>query len=298
MFAYGATFLLQDMPSYRMTKLLENAFRNKYGIASFNVFNDVSMEAVMQAAANLCSPVIVGVSTKTAKQLGPKLVKSMFMEISASKKIQVALHLDHCSDIEFIKECITCGFDSVLYDASGLSFEQNVSRTKEVVQFAHSHGVAVEGELEAIEGVEDGYGKDQEGVKMPLSQCIQFIDETKIDSFAPAIGTVHGVYKKAPKIDFNRVQEITSSRPIPIVLHGGTGLSKEVFEKLISLGCCKINISTLLKTTYLETTRKFLENHPEESDPQNMLLACRSELVNAASEMIRIFQSTNQAKLI
>ena len=216
-----------------MQKILQDAFRARYGVAAFNIFNELSMRAVLDAAAQTRAPVIVQVSVKTVKQLGSRLLQQMFAELAGCCPIPTTLHLDHCPDRAMIEECVKAGWNSVLFDASNLSYEENLRQTTEVVALAHRHNIAVEGELEAVRGVEDGIGSDDEGAIVPLDKCLEFMRTTKIDSFAPAIGTAHGLYKKEPRINFERVSEIVAAQPLPIVLHGGTGLTDQVFKELI-----------------------------------------------------------------
>ena len=186
------------------------------------------------------------------------------------------LHLDHCPDRKVIEDCVAAGWNSVLFDASKLTYEDNLAQTKEVVALAHAHGVAVEGELEAIKGVEDGVGDEYGSPAVALDRALAFLRQTGIDSFAPAIGTAHGLYKGEPKINFARVSEIVAAEPVPLVLHGGTGLNDAVFHELIARGAVKVNISTQLKITFADAFRDYLAAHPTEYDPLK-LLAAREE---------------------
>ncbi len=171
----------------------------------------------------------------------------------------VTLHLDHCPERAVITECLERGWNSVLFDASHLPVEENLRQTIEVVAEARRHDAHVEGEIESITGVEDGVGSDAEAERQSLDVVLDFLDRTKVDVFAPAIGNAHGSYKQAPVLDFQRVSDIVAARPIPIALHGGSGLSDEQFHDLIGRGCAKVNISTALKETYMKSNLRFLE---------------------------------------
>jgi len=155
--------------------------------------------------------------------------------------------------------------------------------------------VAVEGELEAVKGVEDGLGSAEAGDLVPLDLALAFVRQTGIDSFAPAIGTAHGVYREEPTINFDRVEAIVAAQPIPIVLHGGTGLRDEVIRRLIALGAVKVNISTLLKITYTDSLRAHLNAHPEQHDPARLHQAVKRDVQAMAAERMQILGSTGKA---
>jgi len=277
-----------------MQDILKDAFEKRYGVGAFNIVNDLTMEAVLAAAAETRSPVIVQVSVKTVKLMGARLIKVMFEEMARRVPVPATLHLDHCPDRKLIEECICAGWNSVLFDASKLSYTENLAQTKEVVALAHSHGVAVEGELEAIKGVEEGVGSDYGVPVVALDKALAFIRETRIDSFAPAIGTVHGLYKGEPKINFERVSEIVAAEPVPLVIHGGTGLSDAVFQELICRGAVKINISTQLKITFADSFRVYLNQYPAEYDSLKLLEAVKKNVQAMVAGFMRVFGSAGR----
>jgi fructose-bisphosphate aldolase class II len=278
-----------------MQQILKHGFDNRYGIGAFNIVDYVTMDAVLTAAAETKSPVIVQVSVKTVKVMGAKLIQLMFAEMAGKAPVPATLHLDHCPDRKVIEECIAAGWNSVLFDASKLTYEDNMAQTKEVVALAHRHGVAVEGELEAVKGVEDGIGDEEGSAVVALDKAVAFIRETKIDSFAPAIGTAHGLYKGTPKVNFKRVEEIVAAEPIPLVVHGGTGLSDETFHRLIKAGAPKVNISTQLKITLADAYRNYLNEKPTEYDPLKLLGAVKKALVAQIITFMRFFGSEGKA---
>ena len=283
------------MPVVSLPDILNPAFEQRYGVAAFNIVNDLTMEAVLEAATQAQSPVIVQVSVKTVKQMGAKLIQLMFTEMASQRPIPATLHLDHCPDIAFAKECLDAGWNSVLFDGSGLSYAENLKQTGELVQLAKSYGAGIEGELEPVKGVEDGIGSDEEGEIVSLEKAVEFVRETGIDCFAPAIGTAHGVYDNEPHINYERVQEIVATQPIPIVLHGGTGLTDDVFRRLISLGAAKVNISTKLKITLADSFRTYLETHPTEYNPLKLLGAVREDIIVMAKGFMHTFGSEGKA---
>jgi fructose-bisphosphate aldolase class II len=278
-----------------MQQILRHAFDNRYGVGAFNIVNDLTMDAVLTAAAETRSPVIVQVSVKTVKVMGARLIRLMFEEMANRVPIPATLHLDHCPDRKVIEECVAAGWNSVLFDASKLTYEDNLAQTKEVVALAHRHGVAVEGELEAVKGVEDGVGDEYGSAVVALDKAVAFIRETKIDSFAPAIGTAHGLYKGTPKINFTRVSEIVAAEPVPLVVHGGTGLSDDTFRELIRRGAPKINISTQLKIALADEFREYLAEKPTEYDPLKLLGAVKKRVTEQVKQFMKIFGSEGKA---
>jgi fructose-bisphosphate aldolase class II len=278
-----------------MQEILKDAFAKRYGVGAFNIVNDLTMEAVLAAAAEARSPVIVQVSVKTVKLYGARLIRLMFEEMATRAPIPATLHLDHCPDRKVIEECVAARWNSVLFDASKLSYEDNLAETREVVALAHRHGVAVEGELEAIKGVEDGVGDDYGGAVVALDKAVAFIRQTGIDSFAPAIGTAHGLYQGEPSINFERVSEIVAAEPVPLVIHGGTGLSDAVFQELIRRGAVKINISTQLKITFADSFRSYLDERPSEYDPLKLLGAVKKNVQAMVAGFLEVFGSVGRA---
>jgi ketose-bisphosphate aldolase len=271
------------------------AFKKRYGVGAFNIVDDLTMMAVLDAASDTKSPVIIQVSVKTVKFWGARLIQQTFTELASQRPIPATLHLDHCPDVSMIKTCLDAGWNSALFDASKLTYEQNLRQTTEVVRYAKNLGAGVEGELEAVRGVEDGVGGDTEGELVPIDKCIEFVDATGIDCFAPAIGTAHGMYSTEPVINFDRVKEITDRRPVPVVLHGGTGLSQDTFRRLIQNGCAKVNISTKLKMEFADGFRTYLEGKPKEYDPLKLLRAVHLDIQRMAVGFMNIFGSAGQA---
>jgi fructose-bisphosphate aldolase class II len=283
------------MPAVALKEILQPAFKARYGVGAFNIVNDLTMAAVLDAAVESKSPVIIQVSVKTVKMWGAKMLQQMFAEMASRRPIPATLHLDHCPDVELIKTCLDAGWNSGLFDASSLSYQDNLRLCKDLVAFAKKHGAGIEGELEAVRGIEDEVGSDLEGELVPVERCVEFIEATGIDCFAPAIGTAHGLYKAEPKINFDRVEAIVARYPTPIVLHGGTGLSNDTFKRLITAGCAKVNISTMLKITFADSFRNYLEAKPKEYDPMKLQKAVHTDLVKMAKGFMETFGSAGRA---
>ena len=283
------------MPVVPMRQILDAAFADRYGVAAINIVDDLSLEAVLAAAAELESPLIVQTSLKTVKSMGPEALYAMWRARADEVPVPVTLHLDHCPDREWISICLRTGWNSVLFDGSELDVAENTRQTIEVVAEADRYGAQVEGEIESVLGVEDGVGSDEAGKVHPVDVSAKFIEDTGVYSFAPAIGTAHGLYKGEPKLTPERVTEIVDLHPIPQVLHGGTGLTEAQFTDLIGRGCAKVNISTALKIAFVDAHREYLEANPGKHDPPALLKHVRSAVKTMAEEHIRIFGSAGKA---
>src|ERR1700722_13009142 len=284
------------MPVVPIREILDRAFDERYGVAAINIVDDLSLEAVLEAATELDAPLIVQTSVKTVKSLGAGPLMSMWRARGDAVPVPVSLHLDHCPDREWITTCLETGWNSVLFDASELDVAENTRQTIEVGAEAERHGAQVEGEIESVLGVEDGVGSDVAGLVHPVEVSAQFIEATGVYSFAPAIGTAHGLYKASPELKPERVTELVELQPIPMVLHGGTGLSAEQFSALISRGCAKVNISTALKIAFVDAHREYLDANPGKHDPPSLLKPVRAAVKEMAKYHIGMFGSAGRAQ--
>lgn len=280
-----------------LAEILSDALDRRYGVAAINVVNDLTLEAVLAAASEQRSPVIVQTSVKTVRSIGSRVLMAMWQSMTAGIEVPVSLHLDHCPDREVISECLRRGWNSVLFDASGLPVEENLRQTVEVVREARAHGAHVEGEIEAITGVEDGIGSDSRSTTQSLDTVVRFIEDTGVLVFAPFIGNAHGQYKRAPVLDAQRVSDIVERTGIAVALHGGTGLSSDQFADLVSRGCAKVNISTALKVAYMRSNLDFLRRVERDGvwDPPSLFRHVASDVRDMAAEHMRIFGSVAKA---
>jgi fructose-bisphosphate aldolase class II len=283
------------MPVVSTKRILDDAFARRYGVAAFNIVNDLTLDAVMQAAESLAAPVIIQTSVKTVQAAGAAELAALFRARAGRSPVPAALHLDHCPDRAMITTCLAHGWNSVLFDASALSLDENTRQTIEVVAEARRAGADVEGEIESVRGVEDGIGSDDDPGVYAVDASVAFIRATGVDFFAPAVGTAHGLYKKAPRLDAARLAAIVAQAPLPMVLHGGTGLSAEQFAEMIANGCAKVNISTALKIAYFDATRAFLAQQPTKSDPPSLFRAQHAAIVQSAVAHIKMFGSEGMA---
>jgi ketose-bisphosphate aldolase len=285
------------VPVVPLKDIVDRAFAERYGVAAINIVNDLTLEAVLAAAVQERAPLIVQTSVKTVRSIGLDLLFAMWRELTAGIDVPVSLHLDHCPDREVISNCLRKGWNSVLFDASALPVEENKRQTIEVVAEARSYGASVEGEIESITGVEDDVGSDEESDRQSLPVALDFIRATGVDVFAPAIGNAHGVYRTEPKLDAQRVSDIVAAQPIPIALHGGTGMTDAQFTDLIARGCAKVNISTALKVRYMQANLEFLRGAQERDSwgPPSLFTAVRADVIDMAASHMRRFGGAGKA---
>jgi len=285
--------------TFASTKQLARAARaGGYAIPAVNIVDGISIASVVRAADRAGSPIILQTSVKTVKYFGAAVLASLARAAADAADVPVALHLDHCPDRAVITETIAHGWSSVLFDASDRSFEDARRETAEVTAEAHAAGVDVESEIENIVGVEDGVGSDDPDVHFyPDEQLVAVAEETGTDLIAPALGTAHGLYKASPVLLFDRVSALAALTDIPIVLHGGTGLSGEEFARFIDAGVSKINISTALKLAYMHSARDHLDEAGRTGkwEPVKLFDQIGEAVESVVTEHIALFRSGSRA---
>jgi fructose-bisphosphate aldolase, class II len=217
--------------------------------------------------------------------------------MTADITVPVTLHLDHCPERQVITDCLRKGWNSVLFDASQLPVEENLRQVIEVVAEARAVGGHVEGEIEAITGVEDGVGSDDVAKRQSLQVAVDFIERSGVDVFAPSIGNAHGVYVAEPDLDAQRVTDLVEATGVPIALHGGTGMTEAQFGDLIERGCAKVNISTALKVTFMKANLEFLRGAEAAGkwDPPSLFKDVRAAVKEMAEGFIDTFGSAGKA---
>ncbi len=282
------------MPVVPTRELLKRAFKERYAVAAINVVNDLTMDAVLSAAEELKAPVIVQTSVKHVEMTGIDVMYAMWCEMTKNISVPVALHLDHCPDRALISKCLAKGWNSVLFDASKLTVDENKRQCVEVVAEARQYGADVEGEIEGFKRTEEMTGDEAEHVQS-LDTVVDFVRTTGVDVFAPAIGNAHGVYAATPHLDSQRVTDIVNATGIPVALHGGTGMTDEQFTDLIGRGCAKVNISTALKIAFMKSGFDFMTENPGKYDPPSIFKAQRAAVMAMAKDHIRKFGSEGKA---
>lgn len=291
------------MPLVSTTEMFKKAYEGGYAIGAFNVNNMEIVQGIVDAAKEENAPLILQVSAGARKYAKHIYLVKLVEAALEDSGLPIALHLDHGDDFEICKACIDGGFSSVMIDGSKHDFETNVALTKQVVEYAHAHGVVVEGELGRLAGVEDDVNvSDKDAIFTDPDQAAEFVERTGVDSLAIAIGTSHGAYKfkGTPYLDFERLEKVGKLLPnFPIVLHGAStvlpefvekcnkyggdipgaqGVPEEMLRKAASMAVCKINIDTDLRLAMTASIRECFVNNPSEFDPRKYLGPARSAI--------------------
>lgn len=300
--------------------LLEEALKNNYSVGAFNFGTLEILKSIIAAAEECSSPIIAQVSEGAIAFIGEEYLKSMITAARRECKVPLSFHLDHGKSLESVKKAIDIGCDSVMIDASMLPFEDNIEITKKVVKYAHSKGVFVEAELGSLAGVEDDINvADKDSCYTNPEQAKEFVEKTNIDSLAVAIGTKHGAYKFGgdANLRFDILENIQKAIPnTPLVLHGASGVSSEVVDKLLELGVnikgakgvpdeclakaskmniCKINGDTDIRMSYLQGILHNVENNNQNIDYRKYLSEAMQEVKNLVKEKLVLYNSVNKA---
>lgn len=276
-------------------KMLEDAKVNKYAVPHFNINNLEWARYILEECNRLKSPVILGVSEGAIRYMGgykvvANLVKNLDEELNI--QIPVVIHLDHGSSVESCKKAVDAGFTSVMIDASKYSLEENIDMTKQVVEYARIKNITIEAEIGHIGGSEDNMSSEIAYAK--VDDALSLHNETKIDFLAPALGSVHGLYKGEPCLDFDKMKEISEKTNIPLVLHGGTGIDDEKLKKAIASGICKVNINTELQIAWTKAVRKFLSEDTKAYDPRTVIKSGEQSMKQAIEHKVNVLGSINR----
>lgn len=273
--------------------LLAAARAGGYAVLGCSVHNLETIQAVVEAADEANAPVILQTTPATVRHAGAEELAAVARAAAAKARVPVALHLDHGEDEQTVQQCLRAGYTSVMFDGSRLPFEENVARTRRVVELAHAVGVPVEGELGAIGG------REEEGPEQPASytdpdEAAHFVALTGVDSLAVAIGTVHGLYRGEPRLDFARLRQLYERVPVPLVLHGASGLSEAHVRQAVANGIRKVNVGTELKIPAAEAIRRVLAD-PKEADPRRYLGAAKAAIKGVVAEKLAWCGSAGRA---
>lgn len=283
---------LGDNMLVNFNEMLSNAKKNHFAIPHFNINNLEWTKYILEEAQELDVPVILGVSEGAKKYMGGfktivGMVNGLIDELNIT--IPVCLHVDHGTTIEVCKEAIDAGFTSVMIDASRLPLEENIETTKQVVEYAHERGVSVEAEVGHIGGTEDNITSTANNAT--LEDCQAIYEGTNIDALAPALGSVHGIYKGEPNLDFATMKEINENIAIPLVLHGGSGIPDDKIEKAIECGISKINVNTELQMAWTKGVREKLQTDSDVYDPRKVIGSGEQLLKEVVRNKIKLFKT-------
>lgn len=271
--------------------MLLKAMKCDYAIPHFNINNLEWTKYILVECNNNDSPVILGVSESAVKYMGgyntvSSLVQALIKDLNIT--IPVALHLDHGSSYENAKKAIDAGFTSVMIDASHLDIDKNIEITKQVVDYAHNHNVSVEAEIGVIT---KGTNNNKYA---SVEECIKLYNNTNIDSLAPSVGSMHGLYKEKPNLNFELIKEISNKLNIPLVLHGGTGIPNEDITKAIQNGITKININTELQVMWSKAVKEYLKNNKEVYDPRKIISSGEENIKKVIKDKLHILGCCNK----
>ena len=282
------------MPLISLAEGLKHARVHQYALGAFNVLDTHFLRALFAAAKQQRSPFIINIAEVHFKYLSlDTLVEAVKYE-AARHDIPVVLNLDHGLHFEAVVQALRLGFTSVMFDGSTLDYEENVRQTREVVKMCHAVGVSVEGELGAVGGDEGGalYGHADEAFFTDPEKARDFVDRTGIDALAVAIGNAHGKYKGEPKLDFTRLEAIRQQTALPLVLHGGSGISDADFRRAITLGIHKINFYTGMSQAALAAVDKSMAARDQIYDEfAELMLSIEQAITDIVAEQMRIFGS-------
>lgn len=248
-------------------ELLKNCRLNKIAVPAFNIDNLESVLAVVQAVKETKLPVIFQAIPRTLNYGGISTYPALIDALLSDCDVDYALHLDHGNSLDLAKKCIESGFSSVMYDGSALPFEENVLKTKLVVDYCKPFNISTEGELGTIGGKEESE-TDALASYTSAIDAKRFVEKTKVSILAIGVGTVHGIYKGTPKINVDRIKEIAETIYTPLVLHGASGLSDTIIFDCIDAGISKINFATELRIAYTNGIKIGFEHYPLEYDPK------------------------------
>jgi tagatose 1,6-diphosphate aldolase GatY/KbaY len=283
------------MPLVTSKELLLHAKENHYAVGAFNVENMEMVQAVIAAAEELRSPVILQTTPGTLKYAPAELYYANVAAVAKAAKVPVAVHLDHGSSFELALRAFRAGYTSIMIDGSQKTFEENIALTKAVVEACHAGGVPVEAELGKVGGKEDDLdGGEGNGYTVP-EEAAEFVARTGVDFLAVAIGTAHGVYKGIPKLDVERVSRIAQLVDIPLVLHGTSGVPNETVRECIARGMCKVNYATDLRIAFTEGVKEYLLKDPKAYDPKKYGAAGRERVKQYVLQKIKVCGSNAKA---
>lgn len=283
------------MPLVTTKQLLLDAKKNHYAIGAFNVENMEMVQAVVAAAEELKSPVILQTTPSTVKYADVAYFYANVSVAAQKASVPVVMHLDHGNSFDLAMRAFRVGYTSIMIDGSHEEFKENIAVTKSVVDACHAANVPVEAELGKVGGKEDDLVAGDQNPYTDPQEAVEFVNATGVDSLAVAIGTAHGVYKGEPKLDINRLSEIKDVVSIPLVLHGTSGVPDDVVKECIRRGICKVNYATDLRIAFTKGVKSVLESYPETIDPKKYNAAGREEVKQYVMQKIKVCGSVNRA---
>lgn len=284
------------MPLVTTKEMLLNAQKGNYAVGAFNVENMEMVMAVMEAAEELKSPVIMQTTPSTVKYAGLDFFLANVKAAAERASVPVAMHLDHGSSFELAMQAYRAGYTSIMIDGSHESFEKNIEVSKAVADACAPSGIPVEAELGKVGGKEDDLDGGDDNPYTDPQQASEFVKRTGVSSLAVAIGTAHGVYKGEPKLDLERLSEIRKVIEIPLVLHGTSGVPDETVTECVRRGICKVNYATDLRIAFTKGVEEVFQENPGVIDPKKYNAKGKERVKEYVMSKMRVVKSVGKAK--
>ena len=283
------------MPLVTTKQMLLDAQKGNYAVGAFNVENMEMVMAVMEAAEELKSPVIMQTTPSTVKYAGLDFFLANVKAAAERASVPVAMHLDHGSSFELAMQAYRTGYTSIMIDGSHGSFEENIAVSKAVADACTPSGIPVEAELGKVGGKEDDLDGGDDNPYTDPDQAVEFVKRTGITSLAVAIGTAHGVYKGEPKLDLDRLSEIREVVDIPLVLHGTSGVPDETVTECVNRGICKVNYATDLRIAFTKGVSEVFSENPDVIDPKKYDACGKERVKEYVMSKMKVCKSVGKA---
>ncbi|AVF35674.1 tagatose bisphosphate family class II aldolase [Rahnella sikkimica] len=276
-------------------EMLLAAQREGYAVPAFNIHNMETIQVVAETAAAMSSPVILAGTPGTFSYAGTQYLISLCQEAARKNRIPLALHLDHHETLEDIGTKVRAGIRSVMIDASHFPLAENIEKVRDAVRLCHAFDASVEAELGRLGGQEDDLVVE-EGDSFFTDPVVakHFVESTRIDSLAVAIGSAHGLYQGTPKLDFRRLEQIRQLVDIPLVLHGASGIPDAMIHEAIALGICKVNVATELKIAFADAVKDYFSAYPDANDPRKYIVPGKLAMQKVVEDKIKVCGSAGR----
>ena len=276
-----------------LKELLEKAEKFNYTVGSFNMHNLEMLPPMIMAAKDMGAPIIIQTSAGTAEYIGYGVIVAVCKHLAEHESVDVALHLDHATKFNDIRTAIEAGYSSVMFDGSALPFKENVMQTRTVAEYAHAHGVSIEGELGTIGGTEEGISVSENDKKYTNPDAAKtFVKETHVDALAVGVGTNHGQYKSKTELNFPLLKTLGEVVPAPLVIHGGTGVKEEDIHQCTNYGVRKFNVGTELLVGWTEKAQEMFAQTKGNTSLRKNIIPCNDMVKESIKKKIAIFLNT------
>ncbi|MGC9348179.1 MAG: class II fructose-1,6-bisphosphate aldolase [Anaerolineae bacterium] len=277
-------------------ELLLDAQKHGYAVGAFNTNNLEITHAIFRAAEAKRSPILVQISAGAMRYAGVEFLPMIVAKWAQLASIPAAIHLDHGPDFETVVKAVRAGFTSIMRDASSLPYEENVAEVRKVVELCHAIDIPVEAEIGRLGGAEEHVVvSEREALMSDPDECVRFVEDAGFDFLAVAIGNAHGFYKGEPKLDFDRLEAIQDKVPVPLVLHGASGIPDHQITMAVERGICKINIDTEIRNAFIRTVQDFTQENPDQIDPRKVLGPGIDAMQAVVEHKMEIFKSVGRA---